>query len=117
MDWKAWHLFTDGLISEQELMDRLEALQIRGALRADGSFIGYDYAEQKWVDTNNPVRAYAELMLGSRNPNGRNKVMHYRLIDQMGLLIGPKFTRWLDAFNYRAMHNLRGARIVERAAE
>ena len=41
--------------------------------------------------------------------------MHYRLMLQSGCLIGPKFTRYVDAFNYRAAHNLIGARVVERS--
>jgi hypothetical protein len=41
--------------------------------------------------------------------------MHCRLMLHSGELIGPRFARYVDAFNYRAAHNLVGARVVERA--
>jgi len=38
----------------------------------------------------------------------------YQLKTQSGKIIGPEFSRYADAFNYRATHNLIGARIVEK---
>jgi hypothetical protein len=40
---------------------------------------------------------------------------HYRLKQQSGELIGPPFARYVDAFNYRASHNLAGAMVEEHA--
>ncbi len=40
--------------------------------------------------------------------------MAYRIQLQSGALIGPPFGRYVDAFNYRAAHNLVGARVIER---
>ena len=31
-------------------LERLEMLHIRGAFRLDGSFLGYDYDHQRWLD-------------------------------------------------------------------
>lgn len=31
--------------------EQLRALNVHGALGADGEFLGYDYVAQKWVDT------------------------------------------------------------------
>lgn len=36
--------------SEAETLAQLDAIQIRGTFRADGSFLGYDYANQCWLD-------------------------------------------------------------------
>ncbi len=36
--------------SEAETLAQLDAIQIRGAFRVDGSFVGYDYANQCWLD-------------------------------------------------------------------
>ena len=38
---------------------------------------------------------------------------NYRLMLQSGKLIDPEFSRYVDAFNYRALHNLIGARVIE----
>ena len=40
-----------GLISEPEAREALDEQGVRGAWRADGSFIGYDYRSQAWIDT------------------------------------------------------------------
>lgn len=39
--------------------------------------------------------------------------MRYRLKLQSGAIVGPLFGRYVDAFNYRAAHNLVGARVIE----
>ncbi len=40
-----------GLLSDLEALELLEQVQTHGAFRDDGSYIGYDYAAQLWVDT------------------------------------------------------------------
>jgi hypothetical protein len=37
----------------------------------------------------------------------------YRIVTQQGPIPGPLFARYVDAFNFRANHNLVGARIIE----
>ena len=39
--------------------------------------------------------------------------MALRLQLPSGEIVGPPFRRYVDAFNYRAAHNLVGARIIE----
>ncbi len=40
-----------GLFTEEEALDRLETLQIRGAFNGkDHFFIGYDYNNQQWIE-------------------------------------------------------------------
>ncbi len=39
------------LITESEAREELDKQGIRGNWRDDGSFIGYDYRSQAWVDT------------------------------------------------------------------
>lgn len=38
-----------GLITDAELHQRLEALQIRGGISSDRTYVGYDYGAQQWV--------------------------------------------------------------------
>jgi len=45
-------LYYEGLITETEVHQILDRLQIRGAFRSDGSYIGYDYRNQNYIDTN-----------------------------------------------------------------
>ncbi len=40
-----------GLITEGETILALDEQEIRGTFRDDGSFIGYDYRNQGWIDT------------------------------------------------------------------
>ena len=40
-----------GLISDDEGEELLDQQGIRGAWRGDGSFIGYNYRSQEWIDT------------------------------------------------------------------
>lgn len=40
----------DGMISHDEAERLLDEQQVRGAFREDCSFIGYDYANQKWLE-------------------------------------------------------------------
>lgn len=42
-------LYRDGLIDTAELHQRLEALQVRGAIE-NGRYCGYDYAAQCWIE-------------------------------------------------------------------
>jgi len=42
--------FEYGLITEKEMKDKLDKIGIRGAYHID-HFIGYDYNNQKWIDT------------------------------------------------------------------
>lgn len=42
--------FQNGLISEPEAINELDTLEVRGAFRDNGSYIGYDYANQHWVE-------------------------------------------------------------------
>ena len=50
-----------GIISEQEFYDLLNDMQIRGILHGDcmnkTHFIGYDYLNQKWIDTSKSILA------------------------------------------------------------
>ena len=39
-----------GLYTKEEALAALDQIQIRGQLRPDNSFIGYDYANQFWVE-------------------------------------------------------------------
>lgn len=41
-----------GRIDDNEARRNLDHYQIRGSFRDDGSFIGYDYDNQEWIDTN-----------------------------------------------------------------
>ncbi len=44
--------YLDGLyVSKADLLKDLEAKNIHGDFRADGSFIGFDYSNQIWIDT------------------------------------------------------------------
>lgn len=43
-----WALYVDGLIVQAELVARLEAIQVRGAVEG-ATFVGYDYAGQRWI--------------------------------------------------------------------
>lgn len=43
-----WGLYLDGLITQAELIARLDAIQVRGAVEG-ATFVGYDYANQCWV--------------------------------------------------------------------
>ena len=42
-------LYRDGLIDTAELYQRLESVQVRGAVE-NGRFTGYDYANQRWIE-------------------------------------------------------------------
>ena len=42
--------YQHGLITLKEALDKLDALQVRGAFHKDGGFIGYDYANQVWIE-------------------------------------------------------------------
>lgn len=39
------------LITEAEATQELDGQEVRGAFRTDGSFIGYDYGNQIWIDS------------------------------------------------------------------
>ena len=39
-----------GLISHNEFNATLDILGIRGAVRNNGGYIGYDYTNQEWID-------------------------------------------------------------------
>lgn len=43
--------YFNGLYTQAEVLKELEAKNIHGDFRANGSFIGYDYANQNWIDT------------------------------------------------------------------
>ena len=43
-----------GLITSEELNAALDKLQIRGAMQNDIHFVGYDYANQEWIETTYP---------------------------------------------------------------
>lgn len=40
-----------GLTTQGEALSLLEDLNVHGMYRHDGSYIGYDYASQAWVNT------------------------------------------------------------------
>ncbi len=42
--------FQNRLITEPEATNELNKLSVRGSFRDDRSYIGYDYANQKWVE-------------------------------------------------------------------
>lgn len=44
-----WSHDFDGA-TEAETNRRLEGLQIRGAFKSDGSYVGYDYRDQRWIE-------------------------------------------------------------------
>lgn len=41
--------FYSGLCTREEVLAALDRVQIRGAFGEDGSFTGYDYANQDWI--------------------------------------------------------------------
>lgn len=44
----------DGLLDRDQAIYELEQLQVRGAFRDDGSYIGYDYRNQEWIEVSAP---------------------------------------------------------------
>ena len=47
---QAFANYDDGLTTEAECHAALDAEQVRGAFRPDGSYLGYDYRDQVWID-------------------------------------------------------------------
>ena len=43
--------YFNGLYTKSEIIRELESKNIHGAFRQDGSFIGFDYTNQVWIDT------------------------------------------------------------------
>ncbi len=41
----------EGRINEADAMTALDGQEVRGAFRTDGSYIGYDYRNQIWIDS------------------------------------------------------------------
>ena len=54
-----------GLITQEEALQVLEGRNIQGAFRDDGSYIGYDYTNQEWLDTG--LKARRAALEGKRN--------------------------------------------------
>ena len=47
--------FQQGLITEAEMYQILDKVQIRGAMQNSAHYVGYDYHHQEWIETTFPA--------------------------------------------------------------